>query len=65
MKNHIYKMEPFYYDIVEINFRPFVVFSMYENFEQGFICIYSLYRESIQTAYEDFKQIVNDFPKFN
>lgn len=65
MKNHIFKMDEFYYDIVEINYRPFVVFSMTENFENGFISIYPLYRESILTAYEDFKEIVNSFTKLN
>lgn len=58
MKNNMFKMNDFYYTIVEINCRPFVVFSMTEDFEEGFISIYSLQRESILTAYDDFEEMV-------
>jgi hypothetical protein len=61
MKNNLFKIEEFYCCLIEINDRPFVVFSITDNFDNGMIHIYSLYRESIITAYQEFKEIAKEF----
>jgi hypothetical protein len=61
MKNNLFKIEEFYCCLIEIKDKPFVVFSITDNFDNGMIQIYSLYRESIITAYQEFKEIVKEF----
>mgnify|MGYP003332983397 CR=1 FL=1 len=60
MTNNIFTINEFYCCIIEIQNMPFVVFSITENFEEGLINIYTLYQESMITAYQDFKELHND-----